>query len=300
MLDPVARFCRFARAVTTEVGALDDSFLGLGRPLGAARVLNAIGQGMGDIGRIRAYLRLDSGLLSRLLRGLEDERVIETHADPLDARRRVAWLTEKGLAEFALYEKLSNERAGRLLDGHPQREALLAAMDLVATALGRDTVSIEETDPRSAAARHCLGEYYGELARRFERGFDVNLSRDPEATAMMRPKGVFLLALSDGLPIGCAGLKGGGRDAVTGEAYGEIKRLWIAPAARGLGLGRRIMDHLEDAALSLGMPLLRLDTNSALHEAAALYRRSGWTEIGRFNDDPYPDMFFEKRITPRS
>ena len=62
--DPVARVRRFNRAVTSEVGALDLSFLGRGRPLGAARVLNAIGHGRGDVTAIRDYLGLDSGLMA--------------------------------------------------------------------------------------------------------------------------------------------------------------------------------------------------------------------------------------------
>lgn len=275
---------------------LDDSFLGRGRPLGPARVLNAIGHGRGEVGAIRDYLRLDSGLLSRMLRGLEEEGLIETAADSADGRRRAVHLTDRGQAEFQAYEQLSNARATALLDRHPRGDALLAAMDLIATALGRDAITLDEADPRSDAARHCLENYYGELARRFARGFDVNLSCDPDAASMMRPKGIFLVAMSDGMPVGCGGLKGGGRDASTGEAYGEIKRLWVAPEARGLGLARKLMSALEAAACDFAMPLLRLDTNSALAEAGALYRATGWREIGRFNDDPYPDLFFEKRL----
>ncbi|HEX4148677.1 MAG TPA: hypothetical protein VHY20_06805, partial [Pirellulales bacterium] len=67
MLDPIARLRRFNRAVTSALGALDISFLGRGRPLGAARVLNAIGQGQREVSAIRDYLGLDSGLMSRLL-----------------------------------------------------------------------------------------------------------------------------------------------------------------------------------------------------------------------------------------
>ena len=88
--DPVSRFRRFARAVTREVGALDESFLGLGRPLGAARVLNAIGHGNTDVAQIRDFLDLDSGLMSRLLRGLEDEGLIDVQPHPDDRRRRIA------------------------------------------------------------------------------------------------------------------------------------------------------------------------------------------------------------------
>ena len=89
---------------------------------------------------------------------------------------------------------------------------------------------------RDPAALHCLGQYYGELARRFARGFDVSLSCDPEAADMMPPRGVFLVAVAEDMPIGCAGLKG--RPDGTSA---EVKRVWVAPSARGLGLARRMM-----------------------------------------------------------
>ncbi|MCA0871902.1 GNAT family N-acetyltransferase [Seohaeicola saemankumensis] len=152
-------------------------------------------------------------------------------------------------------------------------------------------VHIAHTDPRGADARYCLTQYYAELARRFDSGFDVSLSRDPDAADMEPPHGLFLLARDpDGAPIGCAGLKGGAGPVA------EIKRVWIAPAARGQGLARRLMDHAETGARELGLTTLRLDTNRALPEAIAMYRRLGWTEIDRFNDDPYAQVFFEKRL----
>src|SRR5215472_5772 len=290
MLDPVSRVRRFNRAVTSEVGALDTSFLGRGRPLGAARVLNAIGHGRIDVAELRDYLGLDSGLMSRLLRSLEDESLIKTMPHPDDARRRIAKLTQAGRHEFSAYETISNSQAKALLARHNKPEALLAAMDMIASALGCSRIAVEEVDPRGEAARYCLREYYAELSRRFKGGFDVSLSRDPDAAAMISPRGAFFIATSDGLPLGCVGLKG------TGSDLAEIKRLWVAPSARGLGLGRRLMDAAESAAQRLTVKILRLDTNSALAEALQLYRSTGWTEIDRFNDDPYPDLFFEKHL----
>jgi DNA-binding MarR family transcriptional regulator/GNAT superfamily N-acetyltransferase len=290
MFDAVSRVRRFNRAVTSEVGALDTSFLGRGRPLGAARVLNAIGHGRIDVAELRDYLGLDSGLMSRLLRSLEDEDLIRTMPHPDDARRRIAKLTRAGRHEFNAYEAISNSQAAALLGRHNKPEALLAAMDMIASAFGRSRISIEEADPRGDAARYCLGEYYGELSRRFKGGFEVSLSRDPDATDMISPRGAFFVAMSDGLPLGCVGLKG------TGSELAEIKRLWVAPSARGLGVGRRLMDAAENAARNLSVRIVRLDTNSALDEALQLYRSTGWTEIDRFNDDPYPDLFFEKQL----
>ncbi|MCJ2067891.1 helix-turn-helix domain-containing GNAT family N-acetyltransferase [Methylobacterium sp. J-030] len=285
-----ARFRRFARAVTAEVGALDSSFLGRGRPLGAARVLNAVGAGRTEVGEIRAYLGLDSGLMSRLLRSLEEEGLVATAPHPADARRRVASLTEAGRGEFEAYEALSDARAVALLERASHADDLLHAMDRVALVLGQEAIGIVEADPTREPARACLAAYYAELATRFPGGFDVALSFDPEAAAMVRPRGTFLLAVADGLPVGCVGLKG------DGGPVAEIKRLWVDPAARGLGLARRLMRAAEAAARDLGIRTLRLDTNSALPEALALYRRSGWVEIDRFNDDPYPDLFFEKTL----
>lgn len=291
--DSIARVRRFNRAVTVEVGALHTSFLGRGRPLGAARVLNSIGRGVADVARLREALGLDSGLVSRLLRGLEDEGLVETVAHPDDGRRRIVRLTRAGRREFGAYEKLSDEQAGAMLARHPHPERLLAAMDLVAGAFHGARTVIAAAEPTSAPAKTCLEAYYGELGRRFAGGFDVRRSRDPDAADMRPPRGTFLLAWSDGLPVGCVALKRAGDDLA------EVKRLWVAPAARGQGLARRLMGEVEDAARRLGIRVLRLDTNSALSEALALYRGTGWVEIPRFNDDPYPDAFFEKRLGGR-
>lgn len=155
---------------------------------------------------------------------------------------------------------------------------------------GQPGLVLIETDPRSPDAMRCMESYYSELARRFDRGFDVSLSRDPEAGDMIRPRGAFLVAFLQGDAAGCVGLKG------SGTPIAEIKRLWVSPSARGLKLATRLMTRAEEIARELGITTLRLDTNSALPEAAALYRKTGWHEIPRFNDDPYPDMFFEKRL----
>ncbi|CUH77305.1 putative acetyltransferase [Tritonibacter multivorans] len=289
--DAISRIRRFNRAVTRETGVLDHSFLGRGRPLGPARVLNAIGAGHSDLEALRRYLGLDKTVLSRYLAGLQKDGLLDLVPAPTDGRRRRAQLTPAGVTEFTAYEALSNTQAQVLLDRHPRPEALLAAMDLIASALGRDEVEIAVADPTDPRSVSCLEAYYNELAARFDQGFDVSLSADPEADDMRPPRGTFLLALSDGLPLGCVGLKG------TDKGYGEIKRLWISPAARGMGLARRLMGSVEDAARDLGIGLLRLDTNSALPEAVALYQATGWTEIERFNEDPYPDYFFEKAVT---
>ncbi|TNE43503.1 MAG: GNAT family N-acetyltransferase [Sphingomonadales bacterium] len=290
MQDAIARIRRFQRAVTTEVGALDESFLGRGRPLGVARVLNAIGGGKSDVSEIRSYLGLDSGLMSRMLRSLEAEQLIEVDKDTSNSRRRHVRLTPSGKQEYAAYESLADEQAAIMLRRHQNPVGLLKAMDVIASALARERIDCFEVDPTDARAQSSMLAYYAELSERLERGFDVALSKDPDAKDMVKPRGAFVIAVSDGLTIGCGGLKG------TDKGYAEIKRLWVSPVARGLGVSRTMMSTLERIACELGIETLRLDTNSALTEAVGLYEKSGWKEIPRFNDDPYPDRFFEKRL----
>ena len=77
---------------------------------------------------------------------------------------------------------------------------------------------------------------------------------------------------------------------------GEIKRMWTATDARGLGVARRIIATIEATARDSGMRTLRLDTNRALKEAHALYRKLGFEEVAAFNDNPYAHHWFQKRI----
>lgn len=288
--DDINRVRNFGRAVAVEVGALEDSFLNRGRPLGSARVLNAIGLGYQDVSKLRAFLQLDTGLLSRLLRGLEMEELIETSTNPNDRRGRITRLTQKGQEEFDIYEKLSNERAVAILARHKNARRLLDAMDIVTITLSRKDIVFEEADYASDLATHCLRAFAAEWSERLDLEFDLKKSGDPELSQMKPPHGTFIVARLGEMPVGCVGIKGNGGELA------EVKRMWISPAARGLGLARRLMTSAEKAARALGITSLRLDTNSTLVEAVGLYRAMGWVEIERFNNDPYPDLFFEKML----
>ncbi len=287
---PTTRLRRFNRAVTAEVGALDASYLGRGRPLGPARVLTSLATNGTEVAELRARLGLDSGLTSRILRGLEGEGLIETQADPDDGRRRIARPTPAGLAEIAAYEALSEKRASAMLAALPKvREDLLAAMDRIAVVLNRDRIAIRPVDPAGPEARACLTAYYAELSHRFGEDFGPDTGKD--ADEFLPPAGRFLIADSDGCAIGCVALR---RE---GEGTGEVKRLWIAPEARGLGLSHRLMGAVEGAARDVGYARLCLDTSDKLPEAVALYRGAGWREIAAYNDNPHARHWFEKTLT---
>jgi ribosomal protein S18 acetylase RimI-like enzyme len=80
------------------------------------------------------------------------------------------------------------------------------------------------------------------------------------------------------------------------DALSEIKRMWVAETARGLGIGRRLLGELEASAAGRGAPAARLETNQALAEAIALYRSAGYDEVAAFNDEPFAHHWFEKSL----
>jgi DNA-binding MarR family transcriptional regulator/GNAT superfamily N-acetyltransferase len=290
--DQLQQIRRFNRLVTQRVGALEANYLSRGRPLGEARLIFEAGGDCVDVLALRLRLGLDSGYLSRLLQSLKRQGLIAVKRGVGDGRRRRVSLTREGRAERAAYDRLSDELAASMLEplDAAKRSRLLAAMGEVELMLRAASVEVAGEAPGSPDARSCLSQYFRELGSRFEGGFHHEKEGLADAGEMSPPSGVFVLARLDGEAIGCGGLKR------TDEATGEIKRVWTAPRARGMGVARRMLRTLEAAARDMGFKRLRLDTNRALKEAHALYRKEGFREIARFNDNPYAHHWFEKRL----
>ncbi|TQF02194.1 MarR family transcriptional regulator [Kitasatospora acidiphila] len=288
----IDRVRRFNRTVTERVGVLHDHYLGRDRPIGEARLLWEIGEQGQDVRRLRDRLGLDSGYVSRLLRSLEADGLVTVEPQPQDRRVRTVRLTGAGRVERAALDARSDELAGALLGplNTAQRARLVAAMAEVDRLLTAATVTLDTVDPEHPDARHCLRAYYTEMQECFETGFDPARSLLPDAGELRPPRGRFLVARLHGEPVGCAGLK------LPPGAPAEIKRMWVAPDARGLGLARRFLGELEARAAQAGCTVLRLDTNKALTVAIGLYHSYGFQEVAAFNDEPYAHHWFEKRI----
>jgi ribosomal protein S18 acetylase RimI-like enzyme len=288
----VAQVRRFNRVVTQQAGALNDAFLARGRPLGQARVLWEIGPDGSDVRGLRSRLDLDSGYLSRLLRSLEHDGLVTVDRSGADGRVRTARLTARGLAERAVLDRRSDGAAVAILEplSPAQRGRLVAAMADVERLLAASAVRIARRDPRHPAARFCLRAYFAELAGRFEGGFDPGRSIPASDAELTPPAGEILVATLHGEPVGCGALK------FHDGAPAELKRMWVAPAARGLGLGRRLLASLEEHAAAGGARAVRLETNRTLAEAISLYRGSGYREVAPFNDEPYAHHWFEKTL----
>jgi GNAT superfamily N-acetyltransferase/DNA-binding MarR family transcriptional regulator len=283
---------RFNRTVTQRIGALDDAFLSRDRPLGQARLLWEIGPEGSDVRRLRARLDLDSGYLSRLLRSLESDKLILLQPSDADGRVRTARLTSRGQAERAELDRLSDDAAAALLEplSARQRDRLMTAMAEVERLLVASAVQIGVYDPRHPNARRAVQAYAAELSQRFEDGFDPARGISATDDEVSPPAGLFLLATLHSEPVGCGVLK------FHRDAPAHIKRMWVAPDVRGLGLGRRLLAELEAQAAAHGVRTLRLETNRVLSEAISLYRTAGYREVAAFNDEPYAHHWFEKTI----
>ena len=290
--EQVAQVRRFHRLVTKRAGALEDHFLGRDRPLGESRVLYEIGAGGADLRELRSRLDLDSGYLSRLVQSLATRGLVALRPAPEDERVRRAELTTAGRAELEEINRRSDEAAVAILGplSVGQRARLVEAMAEIHRLLRLSGVRIERVDPSGPEARWCVAQYFAELDRRFGQGFDPGRSIPADDAEMIPPRGAFLLASIEGEPVACGAVK------AIAAAVGSLKRMWVADSARGLGLGRRMLEGLESEARALGLTTLRLETNRALTAAVALYRSAGYVEVPAFNADPYAHHWFEKRL----
>jgi DNA-binding MarR family transcriptional regulator len=290
--EQVAQVRSFDRTVTWVVGALEDRFLGRDRPLGEARLLWEVGDGA-EVRELRRRLGLDPAYASRMLRSLERAGLITVSPDATDARVRMVQLTETGRRERRELDRRSDDFASELLEplGDDDRQRLTVAMREVERLLLRARIRIDEVAATHPDVRWCFGRYYAELDQRFETGFDVALARKTDPADLTPPTGLVLIAYVGDVPVGCGALR------AYPEGVVEIKRVWVAPQVRGVGLGGRLLVELEDRARAMGGRVARLDTNRSLREAISMYRHAGYVEVAPFNDERYADHWYEKPLT---
>ncbi len=296
MLSLTAQVRRFNRAITLRTGALNDHFLSRPRPLATSRLLWEIGTEGGEVVMLRSRLGVDSGQMSRMLRSLETEQLITVTPSTADARVRVAQLTPKGLTERQRLNERSDAAATAILQplDDAQRAELVSAMRTVERLITTSQIELRQADPASADAQRCLRAYVAELNRRApDRGFDPSKGSTASPDEVRPPRGAFVLAYLSGEAIGCGALKH------QPAGVSDIKRMWVAESARGIGLGRRLLVYLEDIARDHGSTQAHLETSDVLPEAIALYRSSGYVEVPPFNNEPFADRWFAKSLQHR-
>lgn len=288
----VQTFRQFQRVVTRDVGALHDDFLGRGRPFGASRLLWEMGDGPVEVATLRERLGLDAGYVSRLLRSLAQEGLVATGASPTDARAKVVARTSAGTAEAELLDQLSEDAASSLLgelDPTERAEVDRAARTLT-RALTRRHLTIEIEDPASRDAQWCVGQFFAEIDALFDAGYDPTKAVVVGTEDLTPPNGAFLVARLHGQPVGCGGVK------LPEGAPAFLKRMWVAPAARGLGVAGLMLSRLEGLAVSAGSPAVTLDTNALLTAAGRLYETRGYVQVPDFNGEHHADRWYRKEL----
>lgn len=152
-----------------------------------------------------------------------------------------------------------------------------------------DTISVQQEDPRGEAATRLVRELTVEIASLYH-DFGQDGSGAFDAKDVLVPRSAFIVAHLNGQPVGCGALRPIDRETV------EVKRMYVAPGARQLGVGRRILAELERLAAEFDYRVMRLETGFRQPAAIALYERSGFHRIppfGRYISDPV-SVCFEK------
>jgi len=148
--------------------------------------------------------------------------------------------------------------------------------------------TITEEQPNSNVAIELIEELEAHLSPLYP-----SESRHGYSVEKLLREGVaFFVIRYDDQPAGCGGIQ------MFGSEYGELKRMYVRPAFRGLGLGRLMIEHLAAHARSHGVNVLRLETGIHQLEAIGLYERMGFERIapfGSYHDDPL-SRFYEKRL----
>jgi len=158
-------------------------------------------------------------------------------------------------------------------------------------ATGQPALTLAAIDPASPIALAAMTAYFAELDAIFPTGFDPGPAWQSDVAAMGPPNGAFLVLLDATDEVAACG---GVQQLEAGTA--EVKRMWVAPAWRGRGVGARMLSALEKRAVELGHDRVVLDTNSSLTPAITMYEHAGYTPIERYNDNPYAQRWFAKDV----
>jgi DNA-binding MarR family transcriptional regulator/GNAT superfamily N-acetyltransferase len=286
----VAAVRRFNRFYTQQIGVLNEQLLNSHLSLTEARVLYELAHRQEPrAGAIAKGLGLDPGYLSRLLRGLTKRGLISTKASEGDRRERVLSLTKKGREAFARLDAWAHEQvAGMLSPMSPDTQRdVVDAMERIRHALVGPSHQQSDLAPPYLLRSHRPGDMGWVVHRHAvlyaeEYGWDEHLEAlaarvvadfieqfDPERERCW-------IAERDGEILGCVFLV---KHPAEPETVAKLRLLLVEPAARGLGLGTRLVEECIRFAREAGYRKITLWTNSVLHAARRIYERAGFRLI---------------------
>jgi len=280
----VAAVRSFNRGYTKVIGVLDEGLLKSPYTLTEVRVLLEIAHGDpegSDVARIREDLGLDPGYLSRILARFDGEGMVVKGRAANDARRGTVALTERGRAVFSGLDERSSEQAAAWLSrlGAGDRARLIEAMGQIGGLLGFETATTVTLRPPRPGDYGWVVERHGALyatERDFDETFEADVativadyarSHDPEREA-------FWIAEAAGRRVGCVACVR--RKTDDGIDTAQLRILLVEPSARGLGVGRRLVDECVEFARKAGYARMMLYTVDGLAAAHGIYRSVGF------------------------
>ncbi len=286
MPDDLSRLRRFNRLLTQRIGLLDERYLGSPLPFAQARLLYEVAA-LAPLAthHLRRLLSVDAAAMSRGLTALEARGLLRRRRDPDNRRNRIVDVRARGRKLLAMLDVRSDAQVGAMVAdlGAAERGRLVAAVDDARRLLVGAALRIERRSERDPDVTAAQAAYLAEIAWRFGMPLD-RWNRGAVAPARS------LLVLDRRRPVGCGAVR------AIAPRVGEIKRMWLHPDVRGLGVGARLLAALEATARQTGHRELRLDTNARLGEAIALYEAAGYRRIERYNDNPDATHFYAKRL----
>jgi GNAT superfamily N-acetyltransferase len=158
------------------------------------------------------------------------------------------------------------------------------------------TFTLEPIDRRDPVVQPLYADFVREadgplVYDRESAGIDIEaeIAAGPPAD-LVPPGGILLLARVGGEPAGLGGVR------YLDQEIAEVKSMYVVPAHRGTGLGRRILARLDEIALEHGCRAVCLDTSDYLTPAVGLYRAAGYREVPAYNENPKADLWFERSL----
>jgi len=289
----IAAVRRFNRFYTKKIGVLSDAFLNTPYSLTEARVIYALAHRDGATATwLCDELGLDAGYLSRILRGFEQRKLILRSTAPHDARQTLISLTPAGRDAYEPLDRASQSDIGNLLGplGETDQERLVGAMHTVSTLLGDpDVIPIKHAfilrshrpgDMGWVTQRHGalyteeyglnerMEAYVAEVVAKFLREYDP-------------AREYCWIAELEGNPIGSVFL------VKESEEVARLRLLIVEPKARGLGVGRRLVEECVRFARQAGYREITLWTHSILSAARRIYAATGFELVETEEHDEF-------------
>jgi DNA-binding MarR family transcriptional regulator len=275
----IAAVRRFSRFYTTVIGALQEGLLHSRFSLTEARVLFELAKREGVTATLLCReLALDAGYLSRILQRFAQERLLAREVSETDRRQSMLWLTEAGHAAFAPLDARSREEIGALLGGLPEpaQAEVVAAMARIEALLGAAPArDWRLRDPVPGDIGWVVGRHGALYASEY--GFDARFE-----ALVARVAGGFLashdparercwIAERDGVNLGCVFL------VREDDSLARLRLLLVEQAARGLGIGKRLVGECIAFARAAGYRRMTLWTNDVLVAARGIYQAAGFS-----------------------